>query len=470
VAISVAQIDLWRRARSETEHIEFKEAKNQIDFGELCGYSVAIGNEGGGHLLLGIANAPPRPVVGSRAIENPRKTASQVFQKVGFRVDIEAVAHPQGRVVVVQIPSRPNGTAFHLEGKYLMRSGSSLVPMTEDRLRKIFLEGEPDWLEEAAVAELSAAGVLEILDTDTLFRLLKLPYPTRPAGVKEKLVSMRLVDRQSRDTYAVRRVAGILLAQKLAAFPELELKAARVVVYGDSSKVGRTIVDRTFTRGYAVEFQRLVKFINRHTQQEIVRDALRHEMRMVPEIAVRETIANALVHQDIKLRGGSVMVEVFSDRVEISNPGEPVVPVDRFIDCYRSRNERLTALMRSMRICEERSMGIDLVVSAAESHQLPAPDFRVAGVRTIVTVYGPRRFEEMDREDRVRACYQHCVLKYVNNERMTNQSLRERFKLPEHKSAIVSQIITAAIDAKKIRLDEKVGTSRRFARYIPEWA
>jgi len=56
------------------------------------------------------------------------------------------------------------------------------------------------------------------------------------------------------------------------------------------------------------------------------------------------------------------------------------------------------------------------------------------------------------------------------SERMTNQSLRERFHLPESKSAIISQIISASIEAGVIKPDEKVGTSRKFARYLPFWA
>ena len=157
-------------------------------------------------------------------------------------------------------------------------------------------------------------------------------------------------------------------------------------------------------------------------------------------------------------------------RLEISNPGEPVVPVERFIDGYQSRNERLADLMRWMGICEEKSSGIDKVIHAVELYQLPAPDFRAVQRRTVVTLFGPKDFEAMDRDDRIRACYQHCVLKWVMSERMTNQSLRERFHLPESKSSIVSQIISAAMEANVIKPDEKVGASRKFARYLPFWA
>ena len=146
------------------------------------------------------------------------------------------------------------------------------------------------------------------------------------------------------------------------------------------------------------------------------------------------------------------------------------MPVERFIDGYQSRNERFAGLMRRMGICEEKSSGIDRVVSTAELYQLPAPDFRVGYGRTVVTIYGPKDFDDMDKEYRIRACYQHCALKWVMGERMTNQSLRERFNLPEAKSAVVSQVIAATIDAGLPKPDEKAGSSRKFARYLPFWA
>ena len=126
--------------------------------------------------------------------------------------------------------------------------------------------------------------------------------------------------------------------------------------------------------------------------------------------------------------------------------------------------------MRRMGICEEKSSGIDKVIHAVEAFQLPAPDFRAGHNRTVVVIQGPKEFDAMDRNDRVRACYQHCALKWVMSEPMTNQSLRERFHLPESKSAIASQIIALATEAGLIKLDEKVGTSRKFARYVPFWA
>lgn len=205
-------------------------------------------------------------------------------------------------------------------------------------------------------------------------------------------------------------------------------------------------------------------------QNELVGDALRTVEKLVPDVVVRELVANALVHQDFTLAGIRPMVEIYDDRLVISNAGDPVVPVERFIDGYLPRNERLADLMRRMGICEEKSSGIDRVVHAAEALQLPAPDFRSDLRRTTATIFGPRPFEDMARNDRVRACYQHCVLKWVMGERMTNQSLRERFRLSEHKAAIASQVIAATLEAGFVKPDDSAGASRRFARYVPNWA
>ena len=469
MATTPEQIDLWRQSPLEHQQLEFKEAKTQFDNRKLYQYCVALANEGGGYLVLGVGNKPPRPVVGTQAFSDPIAMTEKLFQAVGFRVDIEEVRHSAGRVLVFHIPSRPRGSAYHLDGAYLMRSGEALMPMSEDQLRKIFAEGKPDWLEEHAKTGLDAQQVVELLDTQTFFELLKLPYPTERGNVIDRLLRERLID-EIEGAYAIRRLGALLLAKRLGDFPDLARKAPRVVVYTGGSKL-ETRLDQTGANGYAVGFQGLVHFImDQLPQNEIIEDALRKEVKLVPEVAIRELVANALIHQDFSMSGASVMAEIYSNRVEISNPGKPLVPVERFIDGYQSRNERLADLMRRMGICEQKSSGIDRVVHTAEVYQLPAPDFRVDQHRTHVTIYGPKDLEQMDRADRIRACYQHCALKWVMAERMTNQSLRDRFHLPESKSAVVSQMIAATIEAGLIKLDERVGTSRKYARYLPFWA
>ena len=244
--------------------------------------------------------------------------------------------------------------------------------------------------------------------------------------------------------WTVTNLGAIFFTKRPDGLDLLGRKAPRVIVYKSTNKL-KTKFDRPGTKGYAVGFQGLIEFINGLVpSDEIVVQASRREVKMFPEITVRELVANALIHQDFAQPGASVMIELYDDRMEISNPGRPFISPERFIDEYQSRNEQLADLMRRLGICEEKGSGVDKVVHAAEVFQLPAPDFRVSENRTSVVLFAHKEFEDMDKNDRVRATYQHYCLRYVMNERMTNQSLRERFKQPEDKVATVSQVIAAS--------------------------
>jgi ATP-dependent DNA helicase RecG len=468
--VTVEQIDKWRACESETQILEFKEAKTQYDTEKLFEYCIAIANEGGGHLLLGIKNQSPRDVVGTLAINDPVGMAAKIFHKLAFRVDIEILQHPQGRVVIVCIPGRPKGTPLHLEGRYLMRNGESLTSMSPDQLRKIIEEGKPDWLDEFSdLGAVDAERVISLLDTQIYFERMGLPYPSTRDAVLGRLCAERLIVESDGGTYLIRRLAAILLAKKMDEFPDVKRKAPRLVVFEGTDRFSIKL-EQTGGRGYAAGYQGLVNYtMAQLPQNEVIENTLRKKVSLVPEIVMRELVANALIHQDFTLSGASVMVEVYADRIVISNPGIPVVKLERFIDGYRSRNERLADLMRRMKACEEQGLGIDRVIQSIEVYQLPAPDFRADDTRTIVTIFGHKPFHSMTRDDRVRACYQHCALKYVNNERMTNETLRQRFKLQESKGATASQIISQTVEAGLIKIDPSVRGSKRFARYVPFW-
>jgi ATP-dependent DNA helicase RecG len=469
VTTTVVELERWMGAPREDEHLEFKEAKSHYETSKLFAYCVALANEGGGKLVLGVTDRPPRRVVGSRAFPDTGDITEKILTKVRFRVDVEVVLHSAGRIVIFHIPSRPSGTAYQHEGAYLMRSGEQLVAMSEDRLRRIFDEGKPDWSLRPARAGLTPDDVVTLLDTQSFFDLHVMPYPSTRDAVLERFEHEKLAQRQD-GSWTITNLGALLFAKRLDQFDRLSRKAPRVIVYEGSGKL-MTKLDQPGTKGYAVGFEGLLEFINGQVpSNEVVEQALRRQVKMFPEIALRELVANAMIHQDLEDFGSPVAVEIFADRIEISNPGTPAVDPERFIDGYRSRNERLADLMRRLRICEEKGSGIDKVIAAVEAYQLPGPDFRVTNHRTVAVLFAHKGFDEMDRDERVRAAYQHCSLLYVMNQKMTNQSLRERFRLSESKAETVSRVIRDATNAGKIKLDDPESRSRRYARYVPFWA
>src|SRR3972149_5394796 len=143
----VQQLELWMQAR-ESEHFEFKEAKQDYDFEELVKYCVALANEGGGKMILGITDKMPRRVAGARAFNDLARTKAGLADRIRLRMDVEEINHPDGRVLVFHVPSRPIGTPTHYDGRYFMRSGGNLAPMLPDMLKRIFDEAGPDYTAE----------------------------------------------------------------------------------------------------------------------------------------------------------------------------------------------------------------------------------------------------------------------------------------------------------------------------------
>lgn len=462
------------RDTSEGEHIEFKEAKKQFADEQVRRYCVALANEGGGALILGVSNDRPRRIVGTHAYsgsDDINDLKRKLLQWNRHRVEVHEITTPDGRVLVFEVPSRPLGNPLEVNGAYLMRSGESLVGMTADRLRTILAESDPDFMRLPAAGGLSADEVVSLLDTQALFDLLGVPYPSSREAVLDRLRSESLVEQGSHGAWSITNLGALAVAKNLSAIsPQLGRKSPRVVVYDGTSKV-TTRFEQMFDKGFAVAFPQLVDLVHAAApRNRLVEDAIRSEVQMFPMQALRELIANALIHQDMAAGGARVMIELFDDRVEISNPGAPPIEVERFIDEYKSRNETFADLMRRFGICEEKGSGIDKVVDAVEVFQLPAPRFVADDVRTTAILYAHKDFREMDRDDRIRACYQHCCLQWVTNRRMTNESLRGRFGLTANQSPTASNIIAATREAGLIDIEDTGSNSTRYSRYRPFWA
>ena len=143
---------------------------------------------------------------------------------------------------------------------------------------------------------------------------------------------------------------------------------------------------------------------------------------------------------------------------------------DRFVDTPpRSRNEDLASLMRRFRICEERGSGIDRVVLEVELAQLPAPLFEAPGEFTRVVLFARKHMSDMDKAERVRACYMHACLRYVMNQPMNNTSIRNRFGISKKNAAQASKLLREALESKFIVMRDPEAGYRSRA-YLPYWA
>lgn len=318
--------------------------------------------------------------------------------------------------------------------------------------------------------ELTVAEVVAQLDCQAYFDLKGIPLPTSQEGIIHYFCEEGLIIRLDNSLYSITNLGAILFAKRISNFPSLSRKAIRVVKYKSDNKFEMEH-DDVGSKGYAIGYEGLIKYVCALTpSSEPINFALREKQSAYPIIAIREAIANALIHQDFTVTGAGPLVEIFSNRIEITNPGTPLVDVMRIVDTPpKSRNEKLAALMRQMNMCEEAGSGWDKIVISCEMMNLPSPKAISYEEATKVCLFAKLPFSRIANESKLLACYWHACVKQVQEDQLTNNSLRVRFGLPESSAGIISRLIKEATKSKLIKpFDPEAG--RKYMRYIPIWA
>lgn len=476
-------VGLLQRLTQQPSECEWVEFKHNFHSPEEIGERISALANGAclhqqpyGYLVFGVEDKTHQILGTTFKVKSHKKGEEELehwlINRLNPRIDfrVHEFDYEGKHISLFIIPSASDRPISFLHVNYV-RVGSITRKLSDfpDKESKIWNNKvEHSFEKEIAKSRLVASDVIKLLSSQTYFDLLKIPYPSTQEGVIDKFLVEHLIVKEGA-TFSITKLGAILFAKNLADFETVQRKSIRVIVYKGKNKI-ETVREQIGTKGYALGFEGLVDWVNSQLPaNEEIGKALRHESRMYPEIAIRELVANALIHQDFSEKGFP-MIEVYSDRIEISNPGEPLIKPERFIDAYVSRNEKLADLMRRLGFCEEKGSGMDKVIFYNELYQLPAINVMIAEKRTRVVLYSYKTLNETDKNEKIRACYQHACLKYVSNEKMTNQSLRERFKIEDHNYAIASRIIRDAIAEGVIKEDDPTNKSRKYASYIPFWA
>jgi predicted HTH transcriptional regulator len=321
-----------------------------------------------------------------------------------------------------------------------------------------------------AKQELRFTEALSLLDYPQYFDLTETTMPGSMDEILNYLIEDRVIVKQDNGLYAITNMGALLFAKSFSSFPGIARKSVRVIQYKGIDRID-TIREEEHKKGYASGFEELIKYVEGLLpKSEEINGALRSSITAYPSIAIRELIANSLIHQDLSVTGAGPTVEIFSNRVEITNPGTLLVEVGRIIDNPpRSRNETIASLMRRTHLCEERGVGWDRIALSCELHHLPTPRIDVYSNSTKVTLFAQIPYRDLPINEKKWTCYMHACLKQVNGEQMTNASLRERFGLTENSKAGVSRLIQRSVEDGLVKLADP-NTAPRYYRYIPFWA
>ena len=241
-------------------------------------------------------------------------------------------------VVVLEI-ARASRLPVSFAGTEYIRIGSVKKALKEapDRERELWRIFDQTPFEDLIAAEhLSADEVLRLLDYPAYFDLLESPLPPNQDSILAALADDQLIRACDAGGWNITNLGAMLFAKHLNDFRQLTRKAMRVIQYRGTGRI-ETVKEQVDSSGYAACFEGLIGFINGLLpSNEVISQALRKTVPMFPELAVRELVANALIHQDFFVTGTGPMVEIFDDRIEITNPGEPLVDTSASWTRHRS--------------------------------------------------------------------------------------------------------------------------------------
>lgn len=467
---------------NETEWLEFKHNNYEPqmigrDISALAN-SATLSEKSCAYMLWGIDDET-HEIIGTDKDLRTLKKGSQELENwlrslLSNNADFEfsSIEVNNKRVGVLIIYSAANQTVMFEKVDYI-RVGSYTKRLNEypvmqaklwDKLRTSKFE------ERSAKIDLSLTEALSLLDYNVYFDNADIPQPQDANGIAHYLFEEGILQKQDNGLYTITNLGAILFAKNLSAFPKLSRKAIRVVQYKDNSKLD-ILKEDIVGKGYVVGFEGLMKYVEALIPaREVIVGAKREKETAYPMLAIREAVANALIHQDFAITGTGPVVEILESRIEITNPGLPLVDVKRIIDNPpKSRNEKLAALMRRLGMCEELGTGWDKIVVTCELYCLPAPKIDLYPDSTMVSLFSEKAFSNISLEDKMWACYLHACIKHVQGEYLSNSSLRKRFGLKESSSASVSRLIKDAVDFGLIKpLDPD--TAPRYMKYLPIWA
>lgn len=465
---------------SENEWIEFKENNHKpVEIGKrlsALGNGACLRGFDHGYLVFGVEDETLK-IVGTNFDPNSNCKGKESYHswlvnKLHPKLNLEFIQfkYEEKRIVMIKVPAAPS-EPISFDKQRFIRIGSTTQSLSRfpGIEREIWLKAhETDFESLIAKDGLTGQRVLNLLDYNTYYKLRNIQLP------EESKILTQFVDngfvKRTDFNYSILNLGALLLARNIKEFPDFVNKTIRLIVYEKNDKAS-SIFDIEGGKGYATGFQSMINFIDKKIpNSEYISKALRIKKKKFPIIALRELIANSLIHQDLKVTGSRPMIEIYPDRIEVTNPGIPLIEIDRFIDTHpKSRNEKLAHSMRILGFCEERGSGIDKVIEVCAENLLPPPKFMKGDHYTRVVLYGFRKFKSLSTEERIRVCYQHCVLTYLKEGVFNNKTLRDRLGMDDSNQQTASRIIRDTMSADYIKEDEHYSGSRKFARYVPFW-
>jgi len=350
----------------ESEHVEFKRNVNS----DMAREMVAFANSSGGRIFIGVDDDGAIPGV---AITNELKARVQSTARdcdPPVTVELET----SGNVLIVNVPEGTN-KPYRCSNGFYIRSGAGCAKLTTQEIRE-FMESEGKLHFDKLITDSGAyPAVLDELAANRFFRLAGI---SGVIGTQELLTNLGVLDKGV--SGLALNNAGVLFFSKDAARTHPH-SIVDCVLFKGNSRVH--ILDRkTFQFDLLRNIDEAILFIERHLNLAYeIKEVRRKEILEIPEFVIREALINAVAHRDYFERGANVQVNIFDNRIEISNPGglpKGLKPED-FGLLSVTRNPLIAALLHRCNYIEKVGTGVQRMRDGMKDAGLLQPEFEFSG-------------------------------------------------------------------------------------------
>lgn len=355
-----------------------------------------------------------------------------------------------------------------------IRSGTSVkkLSMFPEKERRLWRSFESCKFElEFAKTNLHFNEIEKFLDIEYYQKHLKKENITESELINSLIKDNIIVSLDKQNFFNITNLGAYTFAKNIEDFPQLAKRTLRITKYKGNKKIDNAIFDRKGNVGIIVAFDNIIKNIMRFIPSvENYKNGIRVDEPQFPLIVVRELLANALAHQDFSIQGMRPMVEIYDNRIVIENPGVPLIDNLRFLDHPPiSRNTELANLLEKFKVVELRGTGIDKVVDSLQTAGLPSLEISIKESNaTQIILRSKKEFDELTPTEVNEKIYWSACLSYVNDERISNSSIRNIFSLNKNQNSKISRAISRAVEANLIKPYDK-NAGRKNVTYIPFW-
>jgi ATP-dependent DNA helicase RecG len=447
---------------SETEHVEFKEAKANFHFEELADYCCALANEGGGSMILGVADERPRRIVGTKAFGALDRTKIGLFERLRWRIDVAEIMTGGGRVLSFIVPGRPPGRPLNCKGRYLMRAGSSLQPMAVEQITRILTETQVDFS-----ADIVPGADTSAFDADAIAVFRERWRRKSGRAEVERWSAAELLENAELTVDGDPTYASLILLGAEKALVRHLAQAEAIFEYRSSEADVAYQQRQEFRRGFFGWLDELWSLVKLRNDVQQFREGLfKYDIATFDEDSVREAVLNAVCHRDYR-DGGSVWIRQFPRLLEVESPGglpEGITP-ENILTRQKPRNRRIAETLAKCGLVERSGQGMDLMFRQSIRQGKPLPDVSASNQhRVLLRLRGeigdPRflRFLEQIGDEQLRrfSTDDFLVIDLVHRDEPLHDHLKDRIK----------GLIAAGVVERSGR--GKIILSRKFYAFLGE--